>query len=69
MPEMKVLYPQVSHFSLSKTLEMSIDSARVDTVTFAIIHLNKRIDDREKSKMVEWLKARTNSKELRLLLE
>lgn len=69
MPEMKVLYPQVSRFSLSKTLEMSIDSARVDTVTFAIIHLNKRIDDREKSKMVEWLKARTNSKELRLLLE
>lgn len=51
MPEMKVLYPQVSRFSLSKTLEMSIDSARVDTVTFAIIHLNKRIDDREKSKM------------------
>ena len=69
MPEMKVLYPQVSRFSLSKTLEMSIDSARVDTVTYAIIHLNKRIDDREKSKMVEWLKARTNSKELRLLLE
>ena len=69
MPEMKVLYPQVTRFSLSSSLEMSVDSARADTVTFAIIHLNKRMDDREKAKMVEWMKARTNSKELRLLLE
>lgn len=69
MPEMKVLYPQVTRFSLSRSLEMSVDSARADTVTFAIIHLNKRMDDREKAKMVEWMKARTNSKELRLLLE
>ena len=69
MPEMKVLYPQVTRFSLSRSLEMSVDSARTDTVTFAIIHLNKRMDDREKAKMVEWMKARTNSKELRLLVE
>lgn len=69
MPEMKVLYPQVTRFSLSRSLEVSVDSARADTVTFAIIHLNKRMDDREKAKMVEWMKARTNSKELRLLLE
>ena len=69
MPEMKVLYPQVTRFSLSRSLEMSVDSARADTVTFAIIHLNKRMDDREKAKMVEWMKARTNSKELRLLVE
>ena len=69
MPEMKVIYPQVTRFSLSRSLEMSVDSARADTVTFAIIHLNKRMDDREKAKMVEWMKARTNSKELRLLLE
>ena len=69
MPEMKVLYPQVTRFSLSRSLEMSVDSARADTVTFAIIHLNKRMDDREKAKMVELMKARTNSKELRLLLE
>ena len=69
IPEMKVLYPQVTRFSLSRSLEMSVDSARADTVTFAIIHLNKRMDDREKAKMVEWMKARTNSKELRLLLE
>ena len=69
MPEMKVLYPQVSRFSLSKSLEMSIDSARIDTVTFAIVKFNKRMDEREKAKMVEWLKARTNSKELKLLIE
>lgn len=69
MPEIKVLYPQVSRFSLARTLEMNIDSTRVDTVTFAVVELNKRIDDREKEKMVEWMKARTNSKELKLLLE
>jgi uncharacterized hydrophobic protein (TIGR00271 family) len=69
MPEMKVLYPQVSRFSLAHTLEMNIDSTRVDTITFAVIQLNKRIDEREKTKMIEWMKARTNSKELRLLIE
>lgn len=67
--EMKVLYPQVSRFSLSRTLEMSIDSARVDTVTFAVVKLNKRLDDRDKAKLIEWMKARTNAKELRLLVE
>ena len=69
MPEMKVLYPQVSRFSLAHTLEMNIDSTRMDTITFAVIQLNKRIDEREKTKMIEWMKARTNSKELRLLVE
>ena len=69
MPEMRVLYPQVRRFSLSRTLEMNIDSTRVDTVTFAVIQLNKAIDAKEKEKMVEWMKARTNSKELRLLVE
>ena len=69
MPEMKVLYPQVSRFSLARTLEMNIDSTRVDTITFAVVQLNKRIDEREKAKMIEWMKARTNSKELKLLVE
>ena len=69
MPEMKVLYPQVSRFSLSKSLEMSVDSARFDTVTFVVIQLNRRITETEKAKMIEWMKARTNSKELKLLIE
>ena len=64
MPEMKVLYPQVSRFSLSKSLEMSVDSARFDTV-----QLNRRMTEAEKAKMIEWMKARTNSKELKLLIE
>ena len=69
MPEIKVLYPQVSRFSLARTLEMNIDSTRVDTITFAVVQLNKRIDERDKDKMIEWMKARTNSKELKLLVE
>ena len=68
MPEMKVLYPQVSRFSLSKSLEMSVDSARFDTVTFVVIQLNRRMTEAEKAKMIEWMKARTNSKELKLLI-
>lgn len=69
MPEMKVLYPQVRKFSLSRALEMNIDSTRIDTITFAVLQLSKRLDDKEKAKMVEWMKARTNSNDLRLLLE
>lgn len=69
LPEMKVLYPQVSRFSLSRSLEMSVDSASVDTITCAVIKLNKRIDERDKAKMIEWMKARIHSKELKLLIE
>ena len=67
--EMKVLYPQVHRFSLSHTLEMSIDSSHIDTVTLAVIKVKKRMDDKEKVKLIDWMKARTNSKEFKLLVE
>lgn len=69
VPEMKVLYPQVNRFSLSHTLEMSTDSSRIDTVTLAVIQVKKRMDDKEKGKLIDWMKARTNSKVFKLLVE
>ena len=35
--EMKVLFPEVRTISLSKSLQLNVDSARTDTLTFAIV--------------------------------
>lgn len=69
VPEMKVLYPNVTRFSLMHTLEMRTDSAIVDTVTYAIIKSNRRMTEDQQQKMIEWMKARTGSHDLRLLFE
>lgn len=69
IPELKVLYPSVKSVSISHALEQSIDSARTDTVTLAVLQFGKRPDEREKEKITEWLKARTGAKKLKLIVD
>ena len=69
IPELKVLYPSVKTLSIAHTLEVSIDSARVDTVTLAVLGFEKKPNIHEKEKIAEWLKARTKAKRLRLIVE
>lgn len=46
--EMKVLFPEVRTISLSKSLQLNVDSARTDTLTFAIVGCGK------KQKKIKW---------------
>ena len=69
IPELKVLYPSVKSVSISHALELTVDSVRIDTVTFAVLKFGKHPDTREKEKITEWLKARTGSSRLRLIAE
>lgn len=69
IPELKVLYPSVESVSISHALEMAVDSARVDTVTLAVLKFGKHPDADEREKITEWLKARTGSGRLRLIAE
>jgi len=69
VPELKVLYPTVKSVSISHAIELAVDSARMDTVTLAVLRFGKQPDEREKEKMTEWLKARTKAKRLRLIAE
>ena len=69
IPELKVLYPSVKSVSLSHALELTVDSARIDTVTLAVLKFGRHPDVHEKKKMTEWLKARTGSRQLRLIAQ
>lgn len=67
--EMKVLFPMVKTLSVSKSLQMLIDSARMDTVTFAIVGCTHAPSAPEKHKMNDWLKARTGADKVHLIVE
>lgn len=66
--EMKVLFPEVRTISLSKSLQLNVDSARTDTLTFAVVGCGKKPSHTEKNKMEQWLKARTGTEKLQLIL-
>lgn len=66
--EMKVLFPEVRTISLSRSLQLNVDSARTDTLTFAIVGCGKKSSHTEKNKMEQWLKARTGTEKLQLIL-
>lgn len=67
--EMKVLFPEIKTLSVSKSLQLAVDSAQIDTLTFAIVSCRKHPSEQEEKKIVEWLKARTATDKLRLIIE
>ncbi len=67
--EMKVLFPEIRTISVSKSLQLTVDSAQVDTLTFAIVSCRKQPSEQEEKKIAEWLKARTATDKLRLIIE
>ena len=66
--EMKVLFPTGKKVSISRSLQLNIDSSRVDTLTFAIVSCHPTPGRSEVEKLSEWLKARVSSDQLRLFL-
>ena len=67
--EMKVLFPMVKTLSISKSLQMAVDSVRMDTVTFAIVGCSHTPSKSDKDKMGNWIKARTGADKLHLIVE
>jgi len=73
LPELKAelvsLFPQIRDFALSNTVIVSTNNARQDTVTlFVATHLAK-FEEQDKMRMANWLKQRTNSDSLRVILQ
>lgn len=67
--EIKVLFPEIKTLSVSKSLRLSVDSSRVDTLTYAIIGCQRMPDQKSKEKIMKWLKAKTGDTHLRLIVE
>lgn len=69
LPELKVLYPQVESLSISHAITLAADSAQADTVTLALLVFKKPLKADEHAKLSDWLKARTGSQKLKLIVE
>lgn len=69
IPELKVLYPSVESIAMAKTVELSVDSARMDTLTLVLMRFGKKPDGQEQEKIIEWLKARVGTRKLKLIVE
>lgn len=69
IPELKVLYPSAEAIAMSKTVELSVDSAHADTLTLVLMKFGKKPTEKEQEKITEWLKARVGAKKLKLIVE
>ena len=67
--ELKVLFPEIKTLSVSKSLRLSVDSSRIDTLTYAIIDCQRMPDAKSRDKIVKWLKAKTGDAHLQLIVE
>ena len=68
-PEIKILYPSVKNIAISKVIRSSVDSSYTDTLTIAIVALEKPLAVPEEEQLTAWLSARVGVKTLKLIKE
>lgn len=69
MPEMKVLFPFVQEASCSHTYIMNIETMQPDTVLLVYLKSKNRVSEAERKKIREWMAARAETKNIKLLIE
>lgn len=68
IPEIKVLYPEAESIAMAKTVELSVDSTKEDTITLALMTFKTIPDSTVQNKITSWLKARLGAKKLKLVI-
>lgn len=69
MPEMKVLFPFVQEASCSHTYIMNTETMKPDTVLLVYLKSKDRVSEAERKKIKEWMAARAETKNIKLLIE
>ncbi|TMI72763.1 MAG: TIGR00341 family protein [Bacteroidetes bacterium] len=67
--ELHSLYPDMKEFSLTQAVFQRTDTIKVDTVVVCIAMFTRYLTKSEKTKMTNWLKERTASDSVRLIIE
>jgi len=67
--ELKAQHEDVLEFTLMRNPVVSMDSLHVDTVTFAYVQFKKRPSKDESGRLENWLKARTKTDRLKLVIQ
>ena len=68
-PEMKIIFPQVKDIAVARTYYNQVDSVKISSVTLAFIVTDGKINDNEKIKLKEWLAARMQTDNLKLVIQ
>ena len=69
IPEMKVLFPFVVEASCSHTYIVNTETAKPDTVMLVYLKSKTKVKEVERKKITEWLSARVEVKNIKLLIE
>ena len=70
MPEIKALFPYVETFSCSHTLLVNADTQQTDTVMLVYLKIkDKKMPAEDQQKLTDWMMARTEMKQIKLLIE
>lgn len=67
--ELKALYPALTNFSINRNLVVNVDSLKQDTVFIAYTHFKRKPNRQEMNKLEDWLKVRTKSAHVKVLVE
>ena len=70
MPEIKALFPYVETLSCSHTLLVNADTQQTDTVMLVYLKIkDKKMPAEDQQKLTDWMMARTEMKQIKLLIE
>lgn len=68
-PELKVLFPEIASASCSRTYIMNMESMKEDTVMLVYLKCEKEIREMDRQKLKEWISARTEISNVKLIIE
>lgn len=69
VPEMKVLFPYVEEASCSYTYIMHVETMKPDTVMLVYMKCNQELATPEQIKIKEWMSARAQTSNIKLIIE
>lgn len=69
--EVKTLFPKIKSFAVTQAKQVNIETNKAEKITFALISLknNQKISNEERNHLTEWLKARTKTQNMRLVIQ
>lgn len=68
-PEMKVLFPSVQDVSINKSEIVNLNTQKADTLILVYLKIEGRMDQAQREKIKEWLSARTEVSNVKLIIE
>lgn len=68
-PEMKVLFPSVQDVSINKSEIVNLKTQQADTLILVYLKVEGRMDEAQREKIKEWLSARTEVSNVKLIIE